>query len=712
MFKRWGTLLLVLLSINIFFGNFLIDIENTTIYAGESVSIGIETDQTTLTHLYVDVTSGGFDDPLILFDGFDLVDGKAHLTFLAPLIPGDSIITFFNEDKTFEKVLTLKVIEETMNLPETKLIILEKKGNVLYKTPDSDIWDSLSNDTAIQEKSELLTLKDGFVHLKEPSLNIEIKVAADTQLYIKRLRVSENGDIDIEYELKKGATVNKIKEILAPGSKYLVGSGSVVAGVRGTEFGFEKRGGKTNIRTFEGTVYTMINNQLFPITAGNMFNYSPEQPKPQIQKLDKSLEEYENEIIPKKEEKLEKPESEKNTEEESTEDNKEKIKSPSEEQPSQVKADIGNISFGKQIKGLNSYLVYSFAPNFDFGPIGIGIGFNAYQEDIDSPLYYGLPTENASPSTNVLSALSINYFKLNFPAFYLRYGISPSYTRGLGLFMNNYYVPYSRVFDTELKLANLQLGIHVPYEITSFIPFNYRQSSNIFFGYFNMDLNIFSTDITAIFNSNEEKPNDEFSQAYLATIYKDILFFRLGVETDVVLTNDGSVVYGLLAGPTMNFPPFFQFMFGFNYLSKGFNIEYLNSYYEYNAANGFYMNLNTESSFGLMGKSIFSIDPYLHLLIKYNKLFSVNRDSLLTGQMTINVPSMGGMPQLTAGFSYMQYKFLEDSEIDNIFLNDNTNLQGFIYYPVLENSGIIYSINYNMKEQKFEYTLNFETKEF
>ncbi|GAB6189853.1 FecR family protein [Marinitoga arctica] len=704
MLKRWGIIILFLLSISLFFGDFTINVKNTSIYVGESVPIEIETDQTTLTHLYVNVTSGGFDNPLILFDGFDLINGKSNLIFLAPLIPGESTITFFNEDNTFKKIITLKIIEETMDLPETKLIILEKRGNVLYKTPDSDIWDSLSNDTVIQENSELLTLKDGYVHLKEPSLNIEIKVSADTQLYIKRLRVSESGDIDIEYELKKGATVNKIKEILAPGSKYLVGSGSVVAGVRGTEFGFERRNGNTQIRTFEGTVYTMVNNQLFPVTAGNMFNYSPDQPKPLIQKLDKPLEEYENEIIPE-----EKKDSEETVTEEQSKEEKE---TPPKEQASEIKGNIGNISFGKQTKGLNTYLVYSFAPNLDFGPFGIGIGFNAYQENIDSPLYYGLPTDNVSPSTNILSALSINYFKLDFPSIYIRYGISPSYTKGLGLFMNNYYVPYSRVLDAELKFSNLQLGFHIPYEISSFIPFNYHQTSNVYFGYINANLNIFNAEITGVINLNKDKPKNDFNQAYLTTLYKDILFFRLGIETDVILTNDGTMVWGMLMGPTLNFPPFFQFMFGFNYISNGFNNEYLNSYYEYNSASGFYMNLENKSSYGLVGKSTLNINPYLNLLINYNKLFSEDRDSLLSGQMTLNIPSIGGMPQLTAGFSYMQYKFLEDPSISNVFLNDNTNLQGFIYYPVLENSGVIYSIQYNMKEKKFEYTLNFETKEF
>ncbi|SHE51628.1 FecR family protein [Marinitoga hydrogenitolerans DSM 16785] len=694
MFKKWGVICLFLLSSILFFGNLTITIENTTVYAGENIPIQISTDQSTLTHLYVDVTSGGFDDPLILFDGFDLIDGKAQIIFLAPLIPGESVITFFNEDKSIEKKLVLDIIEESINLPKTKLIILEKKGNVLYKKPNSDIWDSLSLETIIQENSDLLTLKDGFVHLKEPNLNIEIKVTSDTQLYIKRLRVSENGDIDIEYELKKGATINKIKEILAPGSKYLVGSGSVVAGVRGTEFGFEKIGDIAKIRTFEGTVYTMVNNRMFPVTAGNMFSYSPSQINPTLQKLDKLLEEYENDFIPKEEQP------------------KEETTQPAEEQPTKTKANIGNISFGKQQKGLNSYLVYSFAPNFDFGPFGIGIGFNAYQEDINSPLYYGIPSESASPSENIISALSINYLKLDFPNFYIRYGISPSYTRGLGLFMNNYYVPYSRVFDTELRFGSLKLGGHIPYEIYSLMPFNYNQSSNIFFGYIDTDVGPLNTEITAIMNLNSEKPENEFNQAYLITLYKDILFFRLGIESDIVLTNSGTIVYGLLAGPTINFPPYFQFMLGFNYLSEGFNMEYLNSYYEYNAANGFYMDLNSPSSFGLMGKSTLSIAPYLNVLINYNKLFSENRDSLLNGQMTLNIPSIGGMPQLTAGFTYIQYKFLEDPSVTNVFLNDNTNLQGFIYYPILENSGVIYSINYNMREQKFEYTLNFETKEF
>ncbi|KLO21125.1 hypothetical protein X275_10640 [Marinitoga sp. 1197] len=703
MFKKLGVIFFFVMFTSMFFGNVVINVENTTVYAGESALIEVTTDQSTLTHLYVDVTSGGFDDPFILFDGFDLVDGKASLTFLAPLMPTETTITFFDEGRTFEKMLKLKVVEEKIDIPETKLVILEKKGNVLYKKPNNDVWDSLATETVIQEKSELLTLENGFVHLKEPNLNIEIKVAADTQLYIKRLRVSESGDIDIEYELKKGATINKIKEILAPGSKYLVGSGSVVAGVRGTEFGFENINGNTKIRTFEGTVYTMVNNQLFPVTAGNMFSYSPQQPKPNIQNLDKPLENYENEISPKTEEQ---PSEEQQPEKKS----EEKTKQAEEQQT--TKANIGNISFGKQQKGVNSYLVYSFAPNFDFGPFGIGIGFNAYQEDIDSPLYYGLPTENSSPSENILSALSINYLKFDFSTFYIRYGISQSYTKGLGLFMNNYTIPYSRVIDTELRFGNVKIGGHVPYEITSLIPFNYQQTSNVFFAYLDADLNIFNTEVTAIMNLNKEKTKDEFNQAYLTTIYKDILFFRFGVEGDVVLTNDGTIVYGFLAGPIMNFPPYFQFMFGINYLSNGFNSEYLNSYYEYNSANGIYMNLNSKKSYGIIGKTVFSISPYLNILIKYNKLFSENRDSLLTGQMTVNIPSMGGIPQLTAGFNYMQYKFLEDSTVENVFLNDNTNLQGFIYYPVLENSGVIYSIAYNMKKQKFEYTLNFETKEF
>ncbi|MBM7559159.1 hypothetical protein [Marinitoga litoralis] len=704
MYKKLSIILFLITTLAIF-ANLSITLESSSLIVGSETNILISSDWATLTHLNVDVSAGGFDDPFILFDGIELINGEAQIKFLAPWIPGESIITFYNEEMNVEKIVKINIIEKALDVEKTTLIILEKRGNVLYKEPESDIWDSLSNETIIQEGSELLTLKDGFVHLKEPNLNIEIKVSSETQLFLKRLRADENGDIDIEYELKKGATVNKIKEILAPGSKYLVGSGSVVAGVRGTEFGFEKSGETAKIRTFEGTVYTMVNNQLFPVTAGNMFNYSPAQVKPQIQNLDKPLEQYENEIIP--EETPEEPGAA--TEEQPTKETKE-TQAPAEE--GQTKANIGNISFGKQNKGANSYLVYSFAPSFDIGPVGIGIGFNAYQENIDSPLFYGLPSEDASPSENILSALSINYLKLDFPAFYIRYGISPSYTKGLGLFMNNYYVPYSRVFDTEIRLNKFKIGVHLPYEILSFVPFGFSKSSDIFFGYIDADFGLFNTEITAILNTNEATNINEISQAYLATVYKDILFFRLGLETDVVLTKDGSTVYGFLAGPTMNFPPYFQFMFGFNYISDGFNIEYLNAYYEYNVANNFYMDLGSKSSFGLIGKSIFTLPPYLHILINYNKLFSEDRDSILNGQMTVNVPSIGGLPQLTAGFNYVQYRFLEDSTVDNIFLNENANLQGFIYYPVLENSGIIYSISYNMRDKKFIYTLNFETKEF
>jgi hypothetical protein len=60
----------------------------------------------------------------------------------------------------------------------------------------------------------------------------------------------------------------------------------------------------------------------------------------------------------------------------------------------------------------------------------------------------------------------------------------------------------------------------------------------------------------------------------------------------------------------------------------------------------------------------------------------------------------------------MQYNFLEDDTVDNAFLNDNTNLNGYIYYPVLESSGVIYSVNYNMREREFVYSLSFESREF
>jgi len=693
-FKKWGLLLIVLLSLTVTFASVSINVENTTVQVGESIKIEVTTDQATLTHLYVDVNNGGFDDPMILFDGFN-IKGTAEIIFLAPLIPGESKISFYDENNTIKKDLTLNIVEKKVEIPDTKLMIVEKKGNVLYKNSDSEVWDTINKDNFIQENSELLTLEQGYIKLKEPNLDIEINVSSETQLFIKKLRAAENGDIDIEYELKKGATVNKINEVLAPGSRYIVSSGSVVAGVRGTEFGFEKIGGKTKVRTFKGTVYTMVNNQLFPVTANNMLTFDNNAPK--LDNLDKNLGDYEKDITPKTEENV--------TPDTTTKPN-------TETTPAQPKANIGDISFGKQQKGKDNYLVYSFAPEFDFGAFGFGIGFNAYQNDIDSPLYYGIPTESASPSENIMSAISINYLKLDFPSFYIRYGISPSYTKGLGLFINNYYIPYSRVFDAELRLNSLRIGGHIPYELNSFVPFTYSQSSNIYFGYLDANLGLLNTEITGIINLNDEKTANEFSQAYLATIYKDILFFRLGVEGDVVFTNDGSMLYGALAGPTINFPPYFQFMFGVNYLSNGFNMEYLNPYYEYNSANGIYMDLNTESSFGLMGKSTFSLDPYLNLLINYNKLFSENRDSLLKGELSVNIPSLGKFPQLTAGFSYMQYKFLEDDTVDNVFLNDNTNLKGYIYYPVLESSGVIYSVKYNMRDKKFEYSLSFETKEF
>ncbi len=703
MFKKRGLLIFLLLSFSFVFAGLTINLDSQNVLVGESVPIEITTDQSTITHLYVDVSNGGFDDPFILFDGIDLESGQAEILFLAPLIAGESTITFYNEERTVEKVIKINIIDEATEKPETSLVILEKKGNVLYKKPDEEIWDTLNPNKNIEENSELMTLEDGFIILKEPNNDIEINVSPETQLFITRLRAAENGYIDIQYELKKGKTINKIDKILAPGSKYIVSSGSVVAGVRGTQFGFEKTGGTTKIRTFEGTVFTSVNGVLFPINANNMLTYNQGE-QPNISDIDTNLENYEQENQPEEDtEEPKEPQDEKEPQTKSV---------PTSPAPTGVSASIGDISFGKQQKRSESYLVYSFSPEFDFGRFGFGIGFNAYQTEIDSSLYYGIPTQSASPSEDLWSAFSINYLKFDFSSFYLRYGKSPAYTKGLGLFMNNYYIPYSRVLDAELRLANVRVGAHVPYEVNSFVPFVYSQASDVFFGYADLNLGAFNTEVTGVFNLREEIPNNEFSQAYLATIYRDIMFFRLGVEGDVVLTEDGSMTYGALVGPTINLPPYFQFMFGVNYLSARFNMEYLNPYYEYNVANDIYMDLDTDKSFGLMGKATLNIDPYLNVIFNYNRPFSESRDSLLKGDLSLNLPAMGSFPELKAGFTYMQYNFLEDDTVDNAFLNDNTNLNGYIYYPVLESSGVIYSVNYNMREREFVYSLSFESREF
>jgi hypothetical protein len=704
MFKKSGLLLVLLLSFTFIFAGLTVNVDSQEVLVGKTLPIEITTDQSTITHLYVEVLNGGFDDPFILFDGINLQGGQAKIVFLAPLISGESKITFYNEDRSVEKELKLNIIDEATEKPKTSLEILEKKGNVLYKKPNEEIWDTLKSDQNIEENSEIITLKDGLLVLKESNNDIEINVSPETQLFITKLRSTESGDIDIQYELKKGATVNKIDEILAPGSKYIVSSGSVVAGVRGTKFGFEKIGETTKVRTFEGTVFTSVNGQLFPITANNMLTYN-QGVQPNIKGIDKNLEDYERDNEPE--------EPENNTEE--PENNTEKTQTTSEPiapAPTEVSASIGEITFGKQQKKDDSYLVYSLAPEFDFGSFGFGIGFNAYQTEIDSPLYYGIPTQSASPSEDLWSAFSVNYLKLDLPSFYLRYGNSPAYTKGLGLFMNNYYIPYSRVLDTELRFANVKVGAHVPYEVNSFVPFIYSQPSDVFFGYADLGLGIFNTEVTGVFNLGEEIPNNEFSQAYLATFYRDILFFRLGVEGDLVLTESGSMTYGALAGPTFNLPPYFQFMFGLNYLSDGFNMEYLNPYYEYNVAKDIYMDLDKENSFGLIGKVILNIDPYLNTIFNYNKPLNESRDSLLKGDVSLNLPEMGSFPKLNANFTYIQYKFLEDNTVDNVFLNKNTSLSGYIYYPVLEGSGVVYSVNYDMSENEFKYSLSFESRGF
>jgi hypothetical protein len=208
-------------------------------------------------------------------------------------------------------------------------------------------------------------------------------------------------------------------------------------------------------------------------------------------------------------------------------------------------------------------LFYSVTPIFDFDTVKLGIGFEAYQNEIGGTFYYGKPRyEDTENSTDLINAFNINLVEFDFKNFGARYGFMPRYTFGMGTVMYRYTKPITKAVD--LRLGNSDTAYisgHIPFEIYRLNPFTIGNQSK--FSFLEGAINVKGIDISAMVGSNQlysEWKNDLVANI---GIYKDLGGFLFGAESGYIFSSPVS--------DAVDFEPFSGFLMG---AGGGFNSEY------------------------------------------------------------------------------------------------------------------------------------------
>ncbi|QTA38190.1 FecR domain-containing protein [Thermosipho ferrireducens] len=541
--KKSMVFFLMLLSFTVFAGLSVIP-DATQVYIGSEVNIKItlsdDSGNPIAGNVNVDFNVGGFENPEIIFEGIN-VDGEANVKYLAPLVEGSETISFSYAEEIFKVTLYfVKPQEEELETATAK--IKDFSGTVAFKKANSDIWEALTMDTILSEGDELLTMQNSYVEIQFPDGSIS-KILENSQVLFKELKFA-NGKVAISIELKKGDTYNVVEKFLVSGSKFEIKTGSVTAGVRGTRFAVVNREGEAKIMTYEGKVFAYFaDGKILPVPAGYSIGPVFAPPAP--------VEVPEEKFIKTKPE-VEKPPVEEP--EKKPEEIPEKVTQP--QAPAQPVAAIPPMSIGPVNKDGQNYFVYSIAPEFNIGPVSLGIGFTAYATEVGGELYFGQPS--STPSTNIINAFTLNSIGLNIGPMAFRYGNMAPMSLGMGFTMRDYYKPTARAFDLQLSLGEINFYVHVPYELTKIYPLEFVQSDSVYFGEVVLNFAlpligetelglgvVYDMEASNVYTLNSATPVE---LAAILSLRKPVFGdFRLGVEVSVE-TGEELTTFGGFAG--------------------------------------------------------------------------------------------------------------------------------------------------------------------
>lgn len=712
--RSWFLVAWCVLSTVIFAGmSIQITSESTVVNVQDSVLISVavvdnETGQTIEKNLTLsaDVSVGGFADPEIFFSGVTLKKGKAEIVYIAPSVPGEAVLMLSNAELGIEASYTLLVQEkESLSLiSKASLAVFEFVGEVALRKSGQELWNPISKNDRIEEGDEILTMRDSYVIL-EGMDGVMLTIPPQSQVLFERLR-TDGKRMDVSIKVKKGETVSEISRILTGGSKFQVGAGSVVAGVRGTKFAVEA-GDTCYVRTFKGEVIAEVGGKVIPIPEGRMGAFTGTSFK--ILNLDRGLDYYEK------------------TKERIKEKETKKKEAPTKgRQEGAISRASQLVNLGSITKSNTGYMVYSFTPSFKLGPVELGIGINAYQKEITGPLYFGVPPSDPTtpPSTNILSAFNIAWVAYSGKYLDLRYGYMQQYTYGLGLLMKNYTKKYSRAVDVALKLGEGKhvLSVHLPFEALSFVPFEYEQTSPLFFANYTADTGFTwggpYVSLTGVVDTEEFCNESTPSTAAMGG-------FSLAVEERLSQGSWGKFVVGAeLAGlmdqEQLGYGAFFGAMGNFHTLDWGAGVVYIgehfvSSYYgsDYEKRRPHRLPDLTDTGTPTWGSLVnigLTLEPFLKAqanLVNYQSHADIS--PILSTEALLRLPKIGNFNGLALKLAYLQYKFeLKGLDLPTFF-NERTYLDLRIGYPISEFQYLVYNIGYDYENDTFQQTISYES---
>ncbi|MDI3523684.1 hypothetical protein [Kosmotoga sp.] len=396
------------------------------------------------------------------------------------------------------------------------------------------------------------------------------------------------------------------------------------------------------------------------------------------------------------------------------------------------------LSFGTVTLGAtDSYFVYMFHyPVTDIIPgIDLDFGFDMYQTEIGGQMYFGKPSLDATPSTNVLNGFSIYAVSLRTKLLDLRYGKMGFYSKGIGLLLNSYTKPRAWAFDANIKFFQPGLSLHVPFEIVSLNPFVVDKTSSLWFGgvFFDLPLNL-KLDTTFVWESNSAITDSGEIPAYGLTASLDfpIVNWKLirlipSAETAILATKDFSHIgFGAGVGARAAILDLLRIRGGLVYYSENFIPGYYNADYEYKKMMELYEGQSwlpriTDAATPALGWFIrgdVGIGDMLILKVNVDSYNTLPNSPVVKGYFRVRIPEVnlgkfGGVPEFFAEAGYYQDNFpvaeLFGENWKNALLNENTRLSFGAIYPLAGNMAAHFIVNYNPAAKDFDYLIMFES---
>jgi hypothetical protein len=363
-------------------------------------------------------------------------------------------------------------------------------------------------------------------------------------------------------------------------------------------------------------------------------------------------------------------------------------------------------------------LFYSITPIFDFDTIKLGIGFEAYQNEIGGTFYYGKPSfEYTENSTNLINAFNINLVEFDFKDFGFRYGYMPRYSFGMGTVMYRYTKPMTKAVDLRLgDSETAYIAGHIPFEIYKLSPFSIGNESK--FSFLEGSINLSGIDISVMAGTNQlysEWKNDLVANI---GIYKDLGGLFAGVESGYIFTSP--------ATESANFESESGFLMGAGggfsseyfsvralpviYMSPHAVLSYIDEDYEYigqtSTVNKHNQLLNkTESSLGGLYDLVFEYTDIIALNARYsyNMAFDFqtvsNRE--LFGDFKVNSPIVE-YPFELYGYYRRNLDPFGFSQVFEDLFNENTEFEYELSYFFMPGMKISYIEYYDQEEDIFK----------